>query len=386
MSFFVEYSERFLNADLEQIPVEIEKSVEQFREISGCGRCTLGRLKPDQRTVDYAFSATAPGIATLNLSDLAPFFYEKYITRVLKNQVIVLNPKKDMSTEELQYLGEVSSHIIVPLSVRGKVWGTMSASHFDYEKEWHGEAKFQTRIFGELAASTLERYQFMTDLTEQRGKLAHLSQRLLHNREEERRALARDLHDDFSQRLALLSIESRNLQYQLTDVQEGASDLATHLAEDIASLAKDIQALSRTLHPKILEDLGLVAAIRAEGRRLEALHGLEFVITCEAVTEPDRDAALHLFRIFQEAITNTVKHANATRVEVLLEERNRELSAVIKDDGVGIDSTAWLTESESLGLASMHERCEIIGAELSLSSSQPRGTCLKLTMPLEKKS
>lgn len=201
-----------------------------------------------------------------------------------------------------------------------------------------------------------------------------LSGRLLTAHEDERRRLARELHDDLTQRLARLAIDAGRLERRV-----GAE--ASAMREDLVHLSEDVHALSYRLHPSVLDDLGLVEALRAECDRVER-HG-DMRVEVEAQNVPEAvpgEASLCLFRVAQEAITNAARHGRASAVTVLLAPHHRGLQLAISDNGVGFD-VAHSRARASLGLASMRERVRLVSGHLDIESTPGRGTTVVAWVP-----
>src|SRR5450755_4322814 len=203
-----------------------------------------------------------------------------------------------------------------------------------------------------------------------------LSGRLLTAHEDERRRLARELHDDLTQRLARLAIEAGRMEHA-ANAPEGARPLR----EDLVRLSEDVHALSYRLHPSVLDDLGVVEALGAECDRVA--RGGRFRVDVEASGVPDArpaETALCLFRIAQEALSNIARHAHASAVTVLLSSRRSGLQLAVSDNGSGFDSGRPRARP-SLGLASMRERVRLLRGELDIESTLGRGTTVIAWVP-----
>ena len=201
-----------------------------------------------------------------------------------------------------------------------------------------------------------------------------LSGRLLTAHEDERRRLARELHDDLTQRLARLAIDAGRLE-------RSAGADASAMRQDLVRLSEDVHALSYRLHPSMLDDLGLVEALRAECDRV-ARHG-DLRVEVEARGVPEAvpsEASLCLFRVAQEALTNAARHGRASAVTVLLSPRGQGLQLAISDNGSGFDP-GRSREHASLGLASMRERVRLLRGELDIESTPGRGTTVVAWVP-----
>ena len=207
-----------------------------------------------------------------------------------------------------------------------------------------------------------------------------LAGRLLTAHEDERSRLARDLHDDVSQRLARLAIDAGRLERR-TDAAPPA--VAGALREELVRLSEDVHALSYQLHPAVLDDLGLSEGIKAECSRLSRQESIPVKVEIEGLprklpTEP----SLCLFRVAQEALRNVVRHARARAVTVSLSREGRGVRLVVKDNGRGFDTSRDDTPP-SLGQVSMRERVRLLGGSLRVESALGEGTTVTAWVPLE---
>ena len=223
------------------------------------------------------------------------------------------------------------------------------------------------------------------DITERRlaeEVLSTVSQKLIEAHEEERARLARELHDDISQRLALASV---CLGYLKQSPSASASDLQQEIGDvyrQIAGLAADVQALSHGLHPPKLELMGLEAAAAGLCEEVSNRHGVTIDVDCENIPKPlSPEIALCLYRILQEALQNFVKHSESRRAHVSLNSQVNSIHLTVKDSGVGFDSHE-ATKGRGLGLTSMKERLKVVGGQLSIHSLRGSGTTIHAVAPL----
>jgi len=223
------------------------------------------------------------------------------------------------------------------------------------------------------------------DITERRRaqeEIQALAGRLLSAQEEERRWIARELHDDVTQRLAVLAIETGKLERQVSHGQQVLCRQLRALHEEIIALSADVHGLSRKLHPAILEDLGLVDALAAECLRLSAHGEPRVAFTSEHVPEViPADTALCLYRIAQEALHNILKYARAQEVQVTLMGKGEGIRLRLYDDGIGFD-LSHARRQGGLGLASMRERLRLIDGRLTIRTRPGAGTHIDVWVPL----
>jgi signal transduction histidine kinase len=188
------------------------------------------------------------------------------------------------------------------------------------------------------------------------------------------------MHDDWTQRLAVLAIDAAKLETQL----EPSSNAHCRLREmrgELMGLSEDVHALSRHLHPSILDDLGLVEALRSECARVTRREGVAVAYRSDGVAASlPKDVALCVYRVAQEALRNVVKHAGTEQARVSLIGSGRELILTVQDRGVGFDA-AEVRSRAGLGLCSMGERIRLVRGELSIVSEPGHGTTVTVRVP-----
>ncbi|AQQ08359.1 Oxygen sensor histidine kinase NreB [Sedimentisphaera cyanobacteriorum] len=220
-------------------------------------------------------------------------------------------------------------------------------------------------------------------LRKSKSELQDLNARLINSNESQRRYLAREMHDEFTQRLAVAAIEINKLEKMLAENSSPAIiDKITAVKTDILELSEDIRKLSRHIHPSLLDDLGLVAAVRSEVSLVKEKRDLDIeVIDKGSFEDIDSNKALAVFRIVQEALRNVVRHSKAECVDVLLERKEASIEVSVEDDGIGFEIDLRKTK-ESLGLISMKERARLAGGELNINSKPGSGTVINLEIPV----
>jgi signal transduction histidine kinase len=205
-----------------------------------------------------------------------------------------------------------------------------------------------------------------------------LSGRILTAHEDERRKLARELHDDLTPRLARLAIDAARLQ-PVTAGPDSGGGASMH--EELSRLSQDVHGLAYRLHPTVLEDLGLGDALRSECERVSKGQGLSVdwhIDTLPAGIAPA--VTVCLFRVAQEALRNIVRHSGAQSASVTLRPKEGGLQLLVTDDGVGFEPKAG--RSAGLGVASMRERVREVGGKFSICSEPGAGTTVQAWAPL----
>jgi len=223
---------------------------------------------------------------------------------------------------------------------------------------------------------------FSIDVTENKqtqAALTDMSGRLISAQEDERKRVARELHDDLNQRMALLSIELE----QLGQMKE-PFDLHARLDElqnQAQEISADIHRISYRLHPSKLDHLGLAAAVKSLCQELSAKRTIkiEFQQTGFPAHLP-QDVTLCVFRIAQEAVRNCVKHSGAGTVRVKLENTGKEILLSVSDNGCGFDTDSEAM-TKGLGFTSMRERLRILNGEMQIESHAMKGTHITVSVP-----
>jgi PAS domain S-box-containing protein len=220
------------------------------------------------------------------------------------------------------------------------------------------------------------------DVTERKlaeEALSTVSRRLIAAQEEERKRIARELHDDIAQQVAVLGLDIEQLRGARG--LSGGANIRTDDANDrVRHLAASVQNLTHRLHPQHLEIIGLVSALSRLARELS---GPELTIAFSHNGIPDAlppDLTINLFRVVQEAVQNAIKHSGARHVSVQLSDDAAGLMLTITDDGIGFD--VGRVRRKGLGLVTMVERLELIGGSLRIVSQPGAGTHLQVRAPL----
>jgi len=221
------------------------------------------------------------------------------------------------------------------------------------------------------------------DITERKlaeEALSTVSQKLIEAQEQERSRIARELHDDINQQLALLAINLESLKQGVPASVELAQRIG-ETSKQIADIGKDIQALSHRLHSPKLEYLGLAAAAKSFCREFSDQQKVEITFHSENIPkELPKEISLCLFRVLQEALQNATKHSGSRQFQVSLRGGTNEIELTVHDSGRGLDPEEAI-KGRGLGLTSMRERLKLVNGELSIHSQLERGTTIKASVP-----
>ncbi len=238
------------------------------------------------------------------------------------------------------------------------------------------------KIFFHMVSDITERKQAEEQLIALREQLRYLSMYLESIREEERTKQAREIHDELGSLLTGLKINVSWLAKRADKEQGPLLPKIKSMEELIDEAIRTVQRISSELRPGVLDDLGLSAAIEWQAQELERHTELrfEFKSSPKEITL-DRDRSTAIFRICQEALTNVIRHANATKVKILLKKEPGRIMLRIFDNGKGIEEKQ-LSSLKAFGLIGMRERASFFGGEVKITGTLGKGTTVAVSIPL----
>ena len=232
-----------------------------------------------------------------------------------------------------------------------------------------------------------ERHAIEEDLRDSRAVLKEncehvhdLAGKLLHAQEDERRRIARELHDDIGQRLSLLTVAMDELGQKLPPGSEKERVLTQSLLREIHGLANDIRELSHQLHSATLQYVGLEAALKSLCQTIERQKHVAIEFHSDHIDGLPEEMGLSLFRVAQEALNNAIRHGRASQINVSLRRREKVLYMKVTDTGLGFDPAKV---SDGLGLISMQERLRFLGGKVIVNSQPGVGTEVNAELPLQ---
>ena len=219
------------------------------------------------------------------------------------------------------------------------------------------------------------------EMRKSREDLRNLSEHLQQIRERDRADIAREVHDQLGQALSAVVIDLACLREQLPPGQDGRRQVRAIEAR-IRDTMRSVREICRKLRPPILDDLGLPTAIAWHLRDFQERTGIACTAAIdEKIPDHGKELSLVMFRIYQETMTNILRHAHATRVDVMLQHREGHLVLTVKDNGRGI-SPEQSASRLSLGILGIRERVRFWGGEFLITGSQGKGTTVKVSVPL----
>ncbi len=241
------------------------------------------------------------------------------------------------------------------------------------------------QLMGEIA----ERKQAGKELRNSREQLRSLAARLQSVREEERRQIAREVHDELGQTLTAIKLDISWLANRMFEAEAKAGrskiqDKLQSISNIIDNSIQEVRRIATQLRPGVLDDLGLVAAIdwqvhdfqQRTGVKCDFTSGVEYI-------DLDQNRATALFRILQETLTNIARHANATKVKIRLRKNNSGISLRVEDNGRGITDKE-ISDTKSLGLLGIKERALLFGGSVDITGRQQKGTAVAVHIPMRR--
>jgi PAS domain S-box-containing protein len=388
-------SARFVNIPPDRVDSEIEDGLRQILEFFQVDRCLLFRTLPDKASWQITHTASSGNVPTSPAGvelprSLYPWAYEKLSE---KHEVMSISRLDDLPAEakvDRQTCIEmgIRSYVNIPILI-GESVDVIHISSVKSERVWPEELFPRLRLLGEIFVNGLELKRAEEAsresdrmLRQNESDLRELAGRLIYAQEEERRRLARELHDDLAQRLAVVAIDVGRLELQLMDTPAPVREELHEMKNGIVRISQDVHSLSRQLHPSILDDLGLTKAVESECTNFSRREGIEIVFNHENIPRViPKDVSLSLYRIIQEGLRNISKHACAEHISVSLKGLGHDVLLSVQDDGIGFDS-AEVKENPGLGFSSMRERARLIHGEFSIKSQPEKGTLITVRAPL----
>ena len=386
-----ELSAKFINVSAEQVDSQIKWGLQQIVELLGIDRSGLGQVSADRKQIVVTHSYELPGIppsAGFLLDSRFPYFAKM----VYQGAVIRLPDELPLeASREREYCAQTGlrSNVTIPLVVMGSVVGGIGFTSFRSDRKLPDDLIPRLRMIGDIFTNALARKRADEELRvneqslkQAREDLRQLTSKLIHSQEEERARIAREMHDDWTQRLALLGIDAAKLLSQL-ESNDVALPLVVAMQDKVKVLAEDVHALSRQLHPSIINDLGLTEALRSECASFADREGIDIDYSPANVPmKLPKDVALCIYRVAQESLRNVAKHSAVNSASVMLVADERELRLRIEDCGIGFDPKD-IRSQPGLGLSSMKERVSLIQGILTIDSARGKGTTVEVRVPLE---
>jgi signal transduction histidine kinase len=351
--------------ELEPLLELVARRLQQLIE----ARIVLIALPESPGALRVAAAAGGDGLVGLRL-ELGASKVGRVLERGRTERVDALVDDPEVDQRLARSLG-ITSGLYVPLTVRGRPIGVVAA-----HDKLGADPRFEEGD-ARLAESLVARAATAVDLSERVSRDA--LRRVVEAQELERARLARELHDETGQALTSILLGLKSLEDSVDSDKAQAAVGA--LRELVVSTLQDVRRLAVELRPSALDDFGLVPALERLVTTLREQSDL--VVDLEARLGDERlpaEAETALYRIVQEALTNVVKHAEASRVSISLVRKGGSAVVVVEDDGHGFEPDA--TRAEALGLVGMRERVGLVGGRLTVESTRGSGTTLVAVVPM----
>ena len=284
---------------------------------------------------------------------------------------------------------EYESMVLIPIVVNDSICGLIHLAD-------HREDRFPSRVVETLEqvafrlGMAIHRFNLQEHLLQSQNTLDELSRHLLTMQEEEQRRIAIELHDGCGQNLNALKLHIKCLQNRLPTGADNLNDQCNALLTLTDSIIDEIRSIAHGLKPAALETLGLVPATRQLFRELREQYEVYIEKHIDLLSDIDAPSVqVCLYRIFQEALSNIIKHAQATWILFAVRHQDESLHIVITDNGIGFDTQPPCKGADGahgMGLQAMALRCRMIGAEMNIESQSGRGTRLSICLPYPEKA
>ncbi len=307
-------------------------------------------------------------------------------------------------------------HYIIPLKTSDKLMGVMFL-YTNTNPDWYQHSQEVLLSIGGLIANAIEKKQVDDELEKYRNHLVSLvkqrtreltnaNARLLGEvenhektqeelrqlsiktekiREEEKGNIARKVHDELGQLLTAMKMDLLQLDKKLPQDNSGLRKRAHSIVGLIDDTIKSVQGIAMELRPPILDAFGLCEAIAWQAEEYEKRYGIQFNLNClQRHIKLDKELEITLFRIFQESVTNVVRHSEANQVNIETLHESGQLVMKIQDNGIGIQK-GKIEESNSIGLIGIRERVRSWGGEVQFSGTAGKGTTVEIRIPIASK-
>jgi signal transduction histidine kinase len=268
----------------------------------------------------------------------------------------------------------------VPLKADGETIGVMVIG-FPKPYEWLPTERELMRAIGDRTALAIERARMTDALRQREQRIAELSGHLLRVQEEERKRISRELHDETGQALMVIRLYLGMMETGIT-----AKNVRGKIRETVDVVDRTIEGIRRIigkLSPLVLQELGLVAAIRKEAKDFSRNAGVKArVLIANDVGRLAPGTEQAIYRVVQEALHNVAKHAHARNVTVQVVRAEHLVQVVVEDDGVGIQARNG-SKDQSFGLAGIKERVAMLGGVSRVTSAKGKGTRIEISVPAD---
>ena len=350
---------------------DLEKAEENYRSIFENAVEGIYQTTPDGK-----FISANPALAKMLGYKTSKELLEKVID--VEEQLYV-DPKERDEFKKLINKQSIVRNYEIQLyrKDRKKIWVSLSSRAVR-------DSKRKLKLYEGTFEDITERKKVEDEIRNSREQLRNLSSNLQSIREEERGVIAREIHDDLGQSLTALKMDvswlKKNFHTNKDKIQTKINGMNFLISETIRS----VQRISSELRPGLLDDLGLSSAIQWYANEFINRTGIKCIVTIDPKEiKLEEKLSIAIYRIFQESLTNVIRHANATKVNVSFTLKKNNLNLVVKDNGIGIQNDL-INDSKSLGLIGMQERVYPWNGTVTISGSKGKGTTVNVKLSLKK--
>jgi len=338
--------------------------------------------------VHHPHSYSVPGTdptPEIDLQQEMPWYVEQLRRGTVLNYSRLPDQLPVEATAESQQFRDagLKSHLAIPVLLGGSAVYALSFTTLLLPRSWSEDLVVRLRLVGEIFANALMRKQAEEDLLESHARIEYLAGRLIVAQEDERKRIARELHDDFNQQLAALAIGLDRLERQLPDAEDTIRKHLIKLEGRTNQLVERVRCLSHELHSSTLEHVGLPEALKRHCAEFAEQEGISVNLNIQDgnIAIP-ADAALCIYRVAQEALRNIARHSGAKIAEVMLCTTRNILELRVADQGMGFNKD-HVRLRRGLGLVSIEERVKLLHGSFEVKSQSGAGTELRVHLPLK---
>jgi signal transduction histidine kinase len=310
-------------------------------------------------------------------------------TKAVREYIATMRPKSlDCYTRMRQGLPPTRSVIAIPLLLKEKMFGVILLEHFNVHRRRFSQAdSTELEMLGNWISLLIEHNRLNLELKDTKRSYRELLGKFLASSEDERKRIAREIHDEINHILLSVRLNLEDMGITIPPEMVKAREKLKILHTHVSKAFDDLQRLSLSLRPPGLDELGLPQALDWYIQILSKESGLPIKLEVKGLSQrrPAPVVETELFRIVQEALSNILKHAQATSARVKLSFGRSKLMLGVEDDGIGFDVDSILSAhgtTRNLGLLGMRERAEICGGKLNIRSSLGCGTRLTTVIPI----
>lgn len=293
---------------------------------------------------------------------------------------------RDERFEGVYQEGEIVDALCAPLTYQGLLVGVININHHTTETQFTDDDLHALVALGGYAAVAIQNAGIYHELQEHRKVQEHLLSKVITAQEDERKRVAADIHDGPAQALAGLPYRIETIERLLAiDTDRARGELAK-LQDAVLQATQGLRRILVGLRPTLLDDLGLIPALRQHLEGFRVHTGIHAALECfEGPLPLDSTSETVIYRVVQEALNNVTKHSWATEVRVTASLEDGEVVVSVKDNGRGFEPALWVEQGgpERLGIVGMRERARMVGGTLLIRSAQEMGTEVILRVPVE---